>query len=291
MNASKALRSASWFAAAAALATALLAPGAASAASTTGAIWTTVADGTTVDGNIYDAKGDVYLNGGPQNCSGGGGLPEGDYYFQVTDPSGGTLLSTDAIKFRQLRVNSDGVVDGVSGQGNHALGSPTCAGGQGVQMAPFADTPNSGGEYSVDIAPVAAVQQCEGFDADLGFNFKGCANTKNDNFKVGVAATPEPTPTQAEAPTPTPTEAPTPTPTAEVAPTQEANPTATPTATPVSGVEAATGTPDVTPPPTDLMTVDSRANDSWRLALIGLAGLIVAVLLLAPASKRKGGKG
>src|SRR4051794_20038780 len=32
-----------------------------------GAIFTTISNGTTVNGNIYDAKTNVYLNGGPQN--------------------------------------------------------------------------------------------------------------------------------------------------------------------------------------------------------------------------------
>ena len=53
-----------------------------------GAIYTTIADGTKVNGNIYDAKKFVYLNGGPQNPSNPGLVPDGPYYFQVTDPSG-----------------------------------------------------------------------------------------------------------------------------------------------------------------------------------------------------------
>jgi hypothetical protein len=31
----------------------------------TGAIYTTKGDGSLVNGNVYDSKGDVYLNGGP----------------------------------------------------------------------------------------------------------------------------------------------------------------------------------------------------------------------------------
>ncbi len=293
MNARKVLRTASWLAVAAMLTTALLAPGAASADSTSGAIWTTYPDGTTVNANVsYTSKQQVYLNGGPQNCGNSGGLDDGDYYFQVTDPSGATLLSSDAIKFRQLQVVS-GVIDGVSGLGNHAVGAATCSGGHGVQLYPFDDTPNSGGEYSVDIAKVADVQACDGFSGDLGFNFKGCTNTKNDNFKVGAdAATPTPT----TAPTATPTDAPTPTPAPTATPTEPPNnptptppsePTATPTPTPTpaGSIEAVTGTPDVTPPPTDSVTPATQPNDSWRLILVGLAGLLATVLLLAPISK------
>src|SRR5690349_13885979 len=76
-----------------------------------GAIFTTTSSGTTVNGNIYDAKSDVYLNGGPQNRQ-PTGLPDGDYYFQVTDPSGAALLSLDDIACREVVV-SGGRVTGV----------------------------------------------------------------------------------------------------------------------------------------------------------------------------------
>ena len=55
---------------------AVLLPSTATAAPLPGAIWTSLADGTIVNNNHYDSKPDVYLNGGPQNCS-GGGLPDG----------------------------------------------------------------------------------------------------------------------------------------------------------------------------------------------------------------------
>merc|ERR1712100_353101 len=50
---------------------------------TTGAIFTTTADGATVNGNIYTNKNDVYLNGGPQSGCSQAGLQDGIYYFQV----------------------------------------------------------------------------------------------------------------------------------------------------------------------------------------------------------------
>ena len=69
----------------------------------TGAIWTTDIGGS-VNINIYGNRTDVYLNGGPSH-SGAPGLPEGDYYVQVTEPNG-TLLgnSTSAL----VHVGSDG---------------------------------------------------------------------------------------------------------------------------------------------------------------------------------------
>jgi uncharacterized repeat protein (TIGR01451 family) len=184
-RAPRGLRTLGWIAVASLLGLALLAPGAGSvAAANQGAIWTSLSDGAMVNANIYDAKADVYLNGGPQNCGNSGGLPDGDYYFQVSDPSGHGLLSSDAIRFRQVEVEG-GVLHGVSGDGNHAEGTDSCNGGLPVQLLPYDDTPNNGGEYSVDMASVADVEDCPDFDADSAeFNFLSCTNSKNDNFKV-----------------------------------------------------------------------------------------------------------
>ena len=69
----------------------------ASAQQFSGAIQTTTSSATTVNSNTFQAKDDVYLTGGPQNTQ-SQGLPNGLYYYQVTDPSGATLLSTEAPK-------------------------------------------------------------------------------------------------------------------------------------------------------------------------------------------------
>ena len=62
-----------------------------------GAIFTTVSDGSAVNANQYDSKCSVYLNGGPgpHAPAHAAGLADGEYFFQVTDPSGKQLLSTD----------------------------------------------------------------------------------------------------------------------------------------------------------------------------------------------------
>lgn len=57
-----------------------------------GAIFTTNEDGSVVNGNVYETKEDVWLNGGPPQ-PGAAGLPDGTYVIGVTDPSGGVLLS------------------------------------------------------------------------------------------------------------------------------------------------------------------------------------------------------
>ena len=75
-----------------------------------GAIFTTDVTGVPVNLNIYAAKEDVYLNGGPgiNAPDDAAGLPAGTYSFQVTDPSGKTLLSTDAVACRQFTVDASG---------------------------------------------------------------------------------------------------------------------------------------------------------------------------------------
>src|SRR5258708_30119731 len=67
-----------------------------------GAIFTTLADGSAVNANQYDSTCAVYLDGGPgpNAPASAAGLPDGDYYFQVTNPDGQQLLSTDAVSNR-----------------------------------------------------------------------------------------------------------------------------------------------------------------------------------------------
>src|SRR5215472_18094660 len=72
------------------------------AAQFSGAIHTTLPDGTTT--NLYSSKGEVYFTGEQQNLK-ANGLPDGRYYFQVTDPSGAVLLSNDPAECRQVVVS------------------------------------------------------------------------------------------------------------------------------------------------------------------------------------------
>src|SRR5258706_6458068 len=147
-----------------------------------GAIWTSLSGGQTVNSNLYDQKPDVYLNGGPNG--GGGGLPNGDYYFQVTDPSGAVLLSLDHVLCRRVAVVA-GRINGSlpplsappSGCSQHANGSTDTNGALPVQLIPFADTPNTGGEDKVWLTPVS---QYHAGTCKWGF----CGDTKSDNFKV-----------------------------------------------------------------------------------------------------------
>ncbi len=155
-----------------------------------GAIYTTDSTGTVVNGNIYQNKQDVYLSGGPQNQN-SAGLTPGTYYFEVTDPNGSTVLSTDPAVDRQLTVNANGVVAGATGPNPHANGTFNPANGATpVQLFPYDDTPNPGGEYKVYVVPTAdATIAPDGVTLIFSNN-----DAKSDNFKVlsSVQTVPEP---------------------------------------------------------------------------------------------------
>ena len=102
-----------------------------------GAIFTTVSDGSEVNFNIYPSKDAVYLDGGPgpgapQTAA---GLDDGTYVFQVTDPSGKTLLSTDPMSCRQFIV-SGGIITSVAPSGGcaHVTGMDVDHGALTVQL-------------------------------------------------------------------------------------------------------------------------------------------------------------
>jgi hypothetical protein len=122
----------------------------AQAAAPSGAIFTTVVDGTEVNLNQYPSKEDVYLDGGPgpgapQTAA---GLDDGTYVFQVTDPSGKVLLSTDIAACRQFTV-ANGIIVNVTPSGGcaHKTGVDIDHGALTVQLMPYLDTPNNGGVY------------------------------------------------------------------------------------------------------------------------------------------------
>jgi len=176
-----------------AIALALLLGAASSAhAQLSGAIFTTLQDGTRVNANIYQAKcgvQGVWLDGGPgpNAPQGAAGLPDGDYYFQVTDPSGKTLLSTDPVINRQFHV-ANGIISGLSGAGNHNTGLDVDHGATTVELCPFLDTPNPGGVYKVWVTPTS---KFSGNPAQVDNRCgNGCfhgfvpAASKSDNFKV-----------------------------------------------------------------------------------------------------------
>lgn len=145
-----------------------------------GAIYSTTKDGAAVNQNIFGSILDVYLSGGPQNLN-ASGLPNGTYYFQVTDPSGKTLLSTDNAVCRQLNVTG-GRVSGAAGPCAHANGTFNAANGTlPVQMAPFSASPNKGNQYKVWLIPVASATISGSDPKVLAFK---TADSVTDNFKA-----------------------------------------------------------------------------------------------------------
>ncbi len=174
-----------------AVAVPLSAASAAPVAQLSGALFTTDVTGVPVNLNHYADKRDVYLNGGPGINApvDAAGLPAGTYTYQVTDPSGRTLLSTDPIACRQVTVDASGRFTSVapSGACAHATGVDGEDGGITVQLFPFADTPNNGGVYKAWITPTSALA-CESRSS------KHCfvpADSKTDNFKVDATSTVE----------------------------------------------------------------------------------------------------
>ncbi|GAB4390809.1 MAG: hypothetical protein Kow0025_25350 [Thermodesulfovibrionales bacterium] len=180
-------------------------PVAAQAVAPSGAIFTTLSDGSEVNLNQFPAKEDVYLDGGPgpgapQTAA---GLDDGIYVLQVTDPSGKVLLSSDLAGCRQFEV-VDGIIVGVVPYDScaHNTGLDIDHGAATVQLFPYNDTPNKGGVYKVWVTLVedylegCALQgvmdglnvvDCGPFDRRSGGVAHGFipAESKTDNFKVG----------------------------------------------------------------------------------------------------------
>lgn len=134
-----------------------------------------------VDCNNYRSKEDVYMNGGG---SGGGGLPDGDYYWAVLVPgyqnggfvdgamgnlsdttAGGTKFdagSGDDASNRTFTL-SGGLISAYGG--THAMG--VAPNGQDIiQLMPYDDTANNGGVYILAVCEVGATSpsQCK-YDA------------------------------------------------------------------------------------------------------------------------------
>lgn len=151
-----------------------------SAAQVTGAIFTTdsVCDGT--DLNIYSDLSDVYLDGGPTH-PGAAGLPDGEYYVQVTEPDG-TLLGTSLGAGDETPV----VVSGGEFVTCYQLEGILIKASDGTPG--YDETSNAGGEYKTWIGTEPTFTN---------------SNTKTDNFKVDSDEG-EPGPDPSPSPSPVP---------------------------------------------------------------------------------------
>jgi len=168
-----------------------------------GAVWTTAADGAKVNANLYDQKCPPladpcvtpplvpFLSGGPNFASPTRWVPDGEYYFQVTDPSGKVLLSNDNIEARRFEVATDGtgkkyVIYPLGGNpAPHIVCNDFINGNLTIALCPFDDTPNNGGVYKLWITRVSDYNPSDPH-ARFGFIPAYC---KTDNFKVkGLAS-------------------------------------------------------------------------------------------------------
>jgi len=136
--------------------------------------------GNHVDGNSFARKDAVYFSGAPAGACGTAGLADGDYYFQITDPSGALLLSRDPIGERAVRVTG-GLLAQYLGTTRPSANVGPC-GALNVRLSPFASTPLPNREYKLwltrveDHGPVGT--GIGGFDPAL---------SKSDNFRIDAA--------------------------------------------------------------------------------------------------------
>lgn len=157
---------------------ALLFLSASSAAQISGLAFTTNSLGESEQ--VFPSVNSVFLAGGPRpgsNCL-APGLPDGNYYFQVTDNSGATLLSTDSVSQRGLVVQG-GVITGVL-PGGHPTTTGPCS-SRIVRLAPFTPLSALDGECRVWLTRTdkyAAGQGIHGFLPEF---------SKADTFKVATA--------------------------------------------------------------------------------------------------------
>ena len=140
----------------------LAATGAFTAGPNTGAIFTTDVSCAGTNVNIFTTKEDVFLDGGPAH-PGAAGLPDGDYYVQVTEP-GGTLLGTSVGSGNPTPAHVTGGEFDVCYQLSAILFKASDPSSPGYDT-----TTNGGGEYKVWVSKDST--------------FAG-GETKTDNFKV-----------------------------------------------------------------------------------------------------------
>ncbi len=120
-----------------------------------GSIATVASGSPAVPQQIFGRRQDVFLAGGPVStpCRFAEYLSDGKYYFQVTDPSGTQLLSTDPVSERAVTVKA-GVIASYDGA-THAADGKTACGSLAVNLMPFADAGSRKAAYVAWLTPAA----------------------------------------------------------------------------------------------------------------------------------------
>ena len=165
--------------------------------------------GWVVNANTISDPNNAWLNGGPENDK-AKGLKDGLYFYQVTDPSGKTLLSTDDIGCRVVEVINGVVAQAPAANDPRLTGIPhnsVCfhvaatakdlptvpgQGGNPLVLMPFANTPAQGGNYKMWLVPVADYDQTctitagKVTDTNICTGAFGFPNSSSitDNFKI-----------------------------------------------------------------------------------------------------------
>jgi hypothetical protein len=117
--------------------------------------------GTVAAGNpaspqrVFGRKEDVFLAGGPLTTDAffPAYLPDGKYYFQVTDATGLTLLSSDVVSERAVTVKN-GVIFSYDGH-THTTDGKTALGSLAVNLMPYRDAGDQKAGYVVWLTNVA----------------------------------------------------------------------------------------------------------------------------------------
>jgi hypothetical protein len=121
-----------------------------------GSIGTAATGGAPVQ--VFTRRTDVFLTAGPTAtpCFFPAYLSDGKYYFQVTDPSGRTLLSTDPVAERAFTVKG-GVIASYDGT-THATDGKTACGSLAIALSPYNDAGARKALYIVWVTPAAGLE-------------------------------------------------------------------------------------------------------------------------------------
>ncbi|HEY3172875.1 MAG TPA: SdrD B-like domain-containing protein, partial [Thermoanaerobaculia bacterium] len=117
-------------------------------------IVTTVGSSATAQA-VFSDKEDVFFTAGPTTtgCAFTQFVPDGRYYFQVTDLSGTRLLSSDPVAERLVTIRN-GVLASYNGT-THATDAQGPCGALAVGLAPFRDAGNLDASYLLWLTPVS----------------------------------------------------------------------------------------------------------------------------------------
>jgi serine-aspartate repeat-containing protein C/D/E len=120
-----------------------------------GSISTAPAGVSALPTGIFAFRADVFLAAGPMStpCQFAAYLTDGKYYFQVTDSTGRTLLSTDPVSERAFTVKG-GVIASYDGT-THFVDGKTACGSLLIELLPFNDAGSKHALYVVWVTPVS----------------------------------------------------------------------------------------------------------------------------------------